>query len=292
MIVNIFCYVDDFCKEFNKILLNECIKTEQSKRGPKNNMLLSEVMTIIIYFHYSGYRNFKSYYLNCIEGPLRPCFNALVSYNRFLELKQESVIPMGLFCKLLNSNACTGVSFVDSFSLPVCHIKRERSNKVFEGLAKKGKTTMGWFFGFKLHFVINHKGEILNFFLTPGNVHDCNEQVMHKLTKDLFGKLFGDKGYIGKELFEKLFCKGIQLVTKIRKNMKNILMKLEDKVLLRKRGTIESVIGVLKDVFYIQHTRHRNPINFTVNLLSGLVAYALKPKKPTIYSRTALLSNC
>jgi len=202
---------------------------------------------------------------------------------------KECALPMALFCKLLNSNQCTGISFVDSFALPVCHIKRQYSNKVFNETAKKGKSSMGWFFGFKVHFLINHKGEVVNFCITPGNIHDCNEKVMDKLTKDVFGKLFGDKGYLGKKLFEKLWNQGIHIITKIRKNMNNKLMNLVDKILLRKRGTVESVIAILKKFFCIEHTRHRNPINFLVNLCSGFIAYALKPEKPSICAKKLLL---
>jgi len=289
MIVTIFCHVDDFCKKFKKILLDNDANLPKTKRGRKRKMSLSEVITIAIYFHYSGYKNFKSYYLNCVQKELKSCFRELVSYNRFLELMQETAIPTALFCKLLNSNKCTGISFVDSFSLPVCHIKRQYSNKVFKGLAKKGKTSMGWFFGLKVHFLINHHGEVVNFCITSGNIHDCNEKVMNKLTKTVFGKLFGDKGYLSKKMFEKLWSKGIQMVTKLRKNMTNKLMHLEDKILLKKRGVIESVIGILKNTFSIQHTRHRSAKNFLVNLCSAFIAYAFKPEKPSICLKKGIL---
>ena len=291
MIVNIFCHVDDFCKEFNKLLLQENANLPKTKRGRKRNMSLSEIMTIAIYYHYSGYKNFKSYYLNCVEKELRTCFKKLASYNRFVELMQEVAVPMALYCKLLNSNKCTGASFIDSFSLPVCHIKRQYSNKVFKKTAKKGKTSMGWFFGFKVHFLINHNGEIVNFCITPGNVSDCNEKVMDKLTKNVFGKLVGDKGYLSKKIFAKLWSKGIKLITKIRKNMKNILMELEDKILLKKRGTIESVIGILKRFFSVDSTRHRSTLSFMNNLCSGFIAYAFKAKKPSICSDNGILTN-
>jgi len=291
MLVNIFCHVDDFCKHFNKILLQEDAILPKTKRGRKRKMQLSEIMTIAIYYHYSGYKNFKSYYLNCVQKELKTCFKKLTSYSRFVELMQEATVPMALYCKLLNSSNCTGISFIDSFSLPVCHIKRQYSNKVFKGIAKKGKTSMGWFFGFKVHFLINHHGEIINFCITSGNVSDCNDRIMDKLTKSVFGKLFGDKGYLSKKIFEMLWCKGIKMITKIRKNMKNILMEMEDKILLRKRGTIESVIGILKKFFSIESTRHRSTLSFLNNLCSGLIAYAFKSEKPSIYSNNRLLMD-
>ena len=141
---------------------------------------------------------------------------------------------------------------------------------------------MGWFYGFKLHLIINDKGEILSFCLTSGNVDDRNEAVMDSLTKEIFGKLFADRGYISQKLFEKLLEKDITLVTRAKKNMKNKLMNLYDRLMLRKRTVIESVNDFLKNICDIEHSRHRSIINFLVNLVSALAAYSLLPKKPSI----------
>ncbi len=174
----------------------------------------------------------------------------------------------------------TGISYIDATSIAVCHPKRISRNKVFKGLAKLGKTTYGWFFGFKLHMVINEKGEIQGVTLTKGNVDD--RKPVPNLTEKLIGLLFGDKGYIKKELFEKLFDRGLKLVTKVKKGMKNTLMLLEEKIFLRKRSIIETVFGYLKDRLELEHSRHRSPINFLVHIFSTLVSYSMKPKKPSI----------
>ncbi len=141
---------------------------------------------------------------------------------------------------------------------------------------------MGWFYGFKLHLIINDKGEILSFCLTSGNVDDRNEAVMDSLTKEIFGKLFADRGYISQKLFEKLLERDITLVTRAKKNMKNKLMNLYDRLMLRKRTVIESVNDFLKNICDIEHSRHRSITNFLVNLVSALAAYSLLPKKPSI----------
>ena len=141
---------------------------------------------------------------------------------------------------------------------------------------------MGWFYGFKLHLVVNDQGELLSFALTPGNTDDRNGNLIYKLTKNLYGKLFGDKGYLSKDLTQSLLEKGIQLITTVRKNMKNKLMPLIDKILLRKRCIIETINDQLKNVCQIEHTRHRSPINFLNNLISGLIAYTYLPNKPSI----------
>jgi hypothetical protein len=177
-------------------------------------------------------------------------------------------------------NRNTGISYIDSTKIEVCGKKRMKSNKVFKKIAEIGKTTTGYFFGFKVHLVINHVGDILSFCLTKGNVDDRTP--IKTLTKRISGRLFGDKGYIGKELKEELLKEDIELVTTVRKNMKPQEMSLENKQLLRKRSIIETVNDQLKNISQIEHTRHRSPLNFIVNLLGGLAAYTLKDNKPSI----------
>ncbi len=209
-------------------------------------------------------------------------FPYTVSYNRFTELQKKALVPMAVFLKMCCLGKCTGISFIDSTPLKVCHTKREHANRVFKGIATKGQCSMGWFFGFKLHIVINDKGEILDFLLTQGNVDDRDPLKNKNFHDKVFGKLFGDKGYIGKNLFEQLFINGIHLITKIRKNMKNCLMHIQDKVLLRKRALIETVNDELKNICQIEHSRHRSFENFIANLISGLTAYCFLDKKPSL----------
>ena len=177
----------------------------------------------------------------------------------------------------------TGLGYIDSTPIPACHNKRIYRHKVFKGLAARGKSTMGWFFGFKLHLVITEKGELLNVLLTPGNVDDRTP--VRELTSKMIGLLFGDKGYVDKDLFHDLHERGLKLVTGLKKNMKNKLMSLQEKILLRKRSIIETVNGVLKENFQISHTRHRSFINGFIHIFSTLIAYVLKPNKPAIKLR-------
>jgi len=180
---------------------------------------------------------------------------------------------MVLFLKSCCLGECTGISIIDSTPIRVCHIKREWSHKVFKGIATKGKSTIGWFFGFKLHLIINDKGEIIQFLITRGNVDDRAPLKDKGFPEKVFGKLFGDRGYISQDLFEQLFIDGIHLITRIKKNMKNSLMHLHDKLLLRKRAIIETVNDQLKNICQIEHTRHRSFENFVGNLVTGLMAY-------------------
>jgi hypothetical protein len=237
-------------------------------------------MTILIHFHQSQYRTFKAYYSQHLCPHLRGEFPHLVSYGRFVQLMPRvlALLAAYLFTCL---GRCTGISFVDSTSLAVCHNRRISQHKVFAGMAARGKTSTGWFFGFKLHLVFNDRGELLALVLTPGNRQDV--KVLPRLVARLFGKLFGDKGYLSQALFEQLLAQGIQLITKLKSNMKNRLMPLSDKLLLRKRAIIETTNDQLKNISQIEHTRHRSPINFLVNLLCGLIAYCHQPKKPSLH---------
>lgn len=284
-IVEIFCEVDDFCQLFEPKWKRFQLENGIRKRSREASLSLSEVMTIIIYFHQSNYRTFKAYYIKHVQVHMQAEFPELVSYSWFVRLMAQAFIPL-IFYLLAQRGQCTGISFLDSTPIKVCHNRRIKRHKVFAGLAARGKTTMGWFFGFKLHLVVNDRGEIIAFHLTPGNVDD--RKPVPILLQDLFGKIFADKGYLSKKLFDDLLENDIQLITGIRKNMKNHLMPVADKILLRKRSIIETINDQLKNISQIEHSRHRSFTNFLVNLLAGLLSYCFQPKKPSLHADTLL----
>ena len=197
-------------------------------------MSKAEVMLIIILFHDSGYRCFKHFYLEKVCKQLRHLFPNVVSYNRLVELERDVAVPLTLFIKKVLPGKCTGISFVDSTPLRVCKNQRIHIHKVFKGIAQRGKCSMGWFFGFKLHLICNEKGELLNFMITPGDIDDRKPLEYKAFIDFIYGKLVSDKGYISKNLFQRLFVDGIQLITKLKSNMKGALMSVSDKLLLRK----------------------------------------------------------
>jgi hypothetical protein len=283
-ITEIFYLCDEFSKEFEKKVKNYRLQPDNEKkhRNKPNRLSDSEVMTILITFHLSGTRNLKHFYLFYVCKHLQNDFPKTVSYNRFVELQQRIALPLVLFLKICRMGKCTGISFIDSTTLKVCHIKRERQNRVFNGLAAKGNGSLGWFFGFKLHLIINDKGEIISFVITQGNVDDREPLKMESFIRAVSGKLDGDRGYISKDLAAILFCDGINLVAKMRNNMKGGELPLQDRLLLRKRAVIECVNDELKNICQIEHTRHRCFANFITNLISGLLAYSFLPKKPAI----------
>jgi len=284
-ITTLFCLIDDFCQKFepqwNKTLLSN------TPRGPKCSLSLSEIITILVLFHQSNFRTFKHFYFYLQRNFLKE-FPNLLSYNRFVYIKKRALVP--LFAYLFNRRGkITGISFIDSTSIAICKNKRITRNKVFKGIAKIGKTTSGWFYGFKLHLIVNDKGEILSFLLTPGNISDI--AFVEELSKGIFGNLYGDKGYISNSLFKKLYKKGLKLFTTLKSNMKNKFIPFIDKMLLRKRSIIETINDQLKNISQIEHSRHRSIANFFINLLAGLVAYTHQQKKPSIkFEKNSLIA--
>lgn len=237
-------------------------------------------MTILVAFQQSNYRTFKHFYLKHVCVYWSSAFPNLVSYCRFVQLKAE-VLMLLKFYLATQLGTCSGVSFVDSTRLRVCDEKRISSHKVFAGVAERSKTSMGWFYGFRLHLIINHTGDLLDVALTPGNVDD-RKPPWGVSEEDLHGSLYGDRGYISKDLRETFKKRGINLVYKVRKNMRPLDLSASDEVLLKKRALVESVIKELKTQMQVEHSRHRSLENFQVNVFSALIAYQLLEKKPTV----------
>lgn len=282
-ITQIFVDVDDFVKDLDHFAIKKDLLGDGvSRRNRKTQLTLSEMMTIYIGFHLSSHTNFKRYYTDFLSVHYRHLFPHLVSYERFNQTQSRLFMPLMLYIKNRCLGQCTGISFVDSTTLEVCHIKREKQHKVFKGLAHKSKSTMGWFYGFKLHLIINDRGEILSFCFSKANVDDRDTSVMSVMTKEVFGKLFGDRGYIDQKLAEYLWNDGLELIYKRRKNMKKMNISDTDKILLRKRAIIETVNDELKNICSIQHTRHRSIQGFLNNAISALIAYQSFEKKPRI----------
>lgn len=291
-VIEIFVNVDDFMKDLDHFALkNQLLGDGVKRRRRKSKLSMSEKMTIYICFHLSSYTNFKRYYNELVRVHWNDLFPDLISYERFNQTQYMLFIPLIMYLKDRCLGKCTGISFVDSTPLNVCHIKREKQHKVFKDFAHKSKGTMGWYYGFKLHLIVNDKGDILNFCFSKANVDDRNQDVMSVMVKELFGKLFGDRGYISQKLADYLWNDGVELIYKRRKNMKKMNLSDTDKILLRKRAVIESVNDELKNICALQHTRHRSIQGFLNNAISALIAYQTFDKKPSINISHELDSN-
>lgn len=278
-LTELFCLMDDFCRRFEPALEHRQLTSGVKKRRRRSELSLSELMTLTVLFHQLRFRQFKSFYLAYVCRHLRAEFPRLPSYNRCVELLPRCAAPLAALFKVLKGQ-CDGISIADATALAVCDNKRIPRHQVFKDSAERGKTSMGWFYGFKLHVIINSKGELIRLKLTPGNVDD--RQPMSDLCQGLFGHLFADKGYIAQWLTETLAQQDLQLVTSLKKNMKPVPRTDFEKAILRRRSLIETVFDELKNLCQIEHTRHRSLCNFLVNLMAGVVAYCLSDKKPSL----------
>jgi hypothetical protein len=292
-LLELYVIVDNFCKEYSTHMSS--IKTINGINGKKTRrrdckISLSEILTILIVYQSSNFKNFKSFYF-FMHNYCKKDFPNLCSYQRFVEISPRAMHPL-LFLLSSMYASCDGTSLIDSTVIKVCHIKRELNHKTFKKSARKSKGTMGWFFGFKLHIIVNTRGELVNTYFSYGNVDD--RIALRKMCKSIFGDLVGDRGYIGADLKKDLTQLGINLVTRPKKNMKNQHLSPNEKALLASRNLIETVIGKLKISCNLEHTRHRSMNGFMLNILCALVAYCFtenKPKTKIRYPKTVKLNQ-
>jgi len=234
-------------------------------------------MTILVLYHSSHFKNFKTFYEGVVLALLRSAFPKAPCYARFIALTSHVWAALTAFL-LSRMGRRTGIYYVDSTALPVCHNRRINRHKVFADLAARGKTSTGWFFGFKLHLVFNHEREIVALKLTPGNVNDTTP--VPDLTQDLIGKLFGDKGYVGKDLAQRLLRRGLALMTRVRRNMKRLPVSFLDKALLNGRNIVETIIGHIKEFSSLRLPKHRSVCNAFTHIIATVVAYQINPLPP------------
>jgi hypothetical protein len=289
LLIEIYVEVDDLLKAFEKWSEQKALgKLRHPTRTP--GLSPSEIATIMIAYHHSSYKCLEYYYKECILGSFHHCFPKAPCYGRFVPF-EERTFPL-LFLVLMfktSQSLRTGYYFIDSKKLEVCHVRREKSHKVFKDFARKGKSSMGWFYGLKVHLVINHLGQIVSFLFTPGSTADNNKEVLQQMLKGLKGKCCGDKGYLT-TLFEHFYTLGLHLVVRPKCNMKSLSLPVvqQDVQLLKQRAVIESVNDILTTVCNLEHSRHRNPLHGIVNMLSALIAYQYLPTKPHIFIPGAL----
>lgn len=287
-LTDIFCQIDDFCNTLDTYTSDYMLTGPmRGKRGPSCRLAMSEIMTILLMFQSSRMRDFKNFYTGLLCMYYKGYFPKLPCYERFVSLMQRAIFPLSIFTQL-RAGQQTGIYYIDSSCLPVCHIKRSSRHQTFDAVAEYGHTSVGWFFGLKLHLIINDRGELMAFKITRGSRHDSKEAV--PMLKKFKGLAFGDKGYLGKKIFEELIAGGLKLITRSRKNMKNKpTISRYERALLNQRGMIETVIGHLKHCFQVWHTRHRSIMNALTHLVSALAAYTIAPLQ---LGTIKMLTNC
>ncbi len=277
----IFCVIDDFCKIFLPEYRKTLIANNKSIRIRTDCISESEIATILIWFNFSGHKCFKHFYNN-YNHRIKLFFPKIPSYERFINSQSKAFVILNVFLRIFikNNSQKTAVYYIDSTPMEVCKNQRIYHHKTFKHMAARGVSSCGWFYGFKLHLIANHVGELVSFAITKGNISDGNMTKI--LAENLEGFLFGDKGYLSNKTASDLLKQGLQLITKVRANMKSKPITKTTKFLLYKRGIIETIIGQLKDFRHLVHTKYRSVTGYFVNVLSSLVAYSLSPVKPRV----------
>jgi transposase len=278
-LTELFCLIDDFCQAFEPEWKKRLLAQGDKKRQRCTSLCLSELMTLAVLFHQLRFRQFKSFYLLYALRFLRAEFPGLPSYGRCLELLPRCIVPLSALFDTVKG-PCTGITIIDSSPISVCDNLRISRHRVFARIAARGKSSTGWFFGFKLHIAINHRGELLNMKVIPGNVDD-RKPVPH-LCRHVVGRVYADKGYLSHALVERLRQQQVQFITKVRKNMKPVQHAPFDQTVLQRRSLIETVFDELKNLCQVEHTRHRSHAGFLVNLMAGIIAYCMAPNKPRL----------
>jgi hypothetical protein len=278
-LTELYVEIDDFCRKLSDGLNHHLVGSGKVINIDTSGLNLSEVLTILVYYHFSRFDCIKHYYLIKLLGGYKKDFPKLPSYNRFVERIKEVAWLAALYLQYKQVQF-SGNGYIDSTPLKVCNKKRTHSHKVFKFVATLGKSSMGWFYGFKLHVICDFMGNIIKCRITHGATNDL--KAGKEMMKDLVGKIFADKGYIGKKEFLALLEKGLILVTGIKKNMKNRLLAIWDKILLKKRSLIESVFNIMKNILHLEHSRHRSVVNAGIYYITTLIAYCWKPNKPKI----------
>jgi hypothetical protein len=281
-LTRLFCDADDFCQWFIAEWEKTLIEDGSKKRNRKRSLSQSEIITIIVYYHQSGYKTFKWFYEKYVCKRMQQEFPKLVSYNRFIELLPDVLIPLTFFMQSRCGKG-DGIAFIDSTPLRVCNNLRIPRHKTFKEEAGRSKSSTGWFYGFKLHLLVDDCGNILSFRITRGNVDDRTP--VPSMLKNFIGKVFGDRGYVSKKLTDLLALDEVEFITTLKKNMKPRVLAAFDKLLLRKRSIIETINDQLKNIFDLEHSRHRSLTNYMLNIVACLVAYSYQEKKPSLNIR-------
>jgi hypothetical protein len=276
-LTEIFVETDDFLLD----LAQQTTAQGLSEPQWHSRFARSEVITTLVAYHHSGRKCFKYFYCQDVLKTYQSWLPDAPCYERFVALIPHVVLELYLLLKS-RCQPALAENYVDSKPLKACHIKREAQHKVMVDWASKGKGTLGWFYGFKMHVVINREAQLVNFLLTAGNVADNNHQVLNYLFKEIEGKVYGDKGYLS-VLKEELLDKGVDLMPKMRRNgKKDAIVHQKDAYYHRHRGLIESVFGQCVGLIDLEHTRHRAPLNCFCHMFAALLAYTFADQHPRI----------
>lgn len=278
LLIAIFCFVDDFHEHILTLLRPALIRPHQQHPPLKRrNLSTTELVSLALFFQFTGHRSWRDFY-KYIKTHYRQDFPDLPSYRNFVAamnaLSPYAVILLQAFCALFRQTTpATAAKFADSTNLPVCSIKREFSHQVMKLFATKSKTTMGWFYGLRLHVLCNELMQILECRITTATVGE--RAALESMWNYIFGLIVADAGYLGQEFQTRARSLGKQLLTGARANMKKLLTKKQHE-LLQLRQVIETIFSVLKTRLGLGSTLPRSPLGHFARYVWCLAAYQLK----------------
>jgi hypothetical protein len=278
ILLTIYCFVDDMIKALALSLRPLLSKPGQgTPPTKKHNLSIPELASLAIFRFFTGHRNWKDFYrhLKTYHGK---DFLSLPSYKNFLVAINGcagfAMVLLSGFLKLFRLRTPDdAVKFADSTKLRVCEIFRSLSHKVAKGVASKSKTHTGWFYGFRLHIVINGWLEILGIRITTAT--EDERRALASMWDDFLGMIVADAGYVGKEWAAKARAEGKILFAAVRANMKKLMTEAQHR-LLKERQKVEIVFATLKLRFGIETTLPRSVFGYFAHYLWALAAYQLK----------------
>jgi hypothetical protein len=268
----LFCTIDDFFQK-NEAIYWQYLKQENPKVRQRSGVLcLSEIIFIAVWYKNSQLHHFKAFY-GMIQRFYYKLFNALSSYQRMVHLINQHQLALQALHISLTSSAQTACAWVDSTTLPVCKNQRIQRHKSLKKIATRAKSSMGWFYGCKLHVLVDAQGQFIQTQLSNGHTSDI--KILPKLAQGYIGKIFGDRGYISETLKEKLVKQDIELITYHRKNMRPVKLSSEDEMMLRQRNKIETIFSLLKQQYNLVSSRHRSISGYLAGIYASLCAYQI-----------------
>ena len=281
-----FCIIDDFFQKFEATYWDFLKHSNKRLRMRSSQLKVSEVVFIAIWYKCSHFNNFKAFFLSLRQN-FRHLFRYLPCYQRIVYLINSHQLALHALHFALMKDCHSSHLWIDSTTLPVCKNQRIGRHKSIKAIATRGKSSMGWFFGCKLHLIMNQSGDVVSTALSNG--HTADIKMVEQLVKGLKAKLYADRGYISQNLRQSIKEQGVDLITYHRKNMQAVNLSKADTYNLRQRNQIETLFSLLKGKYNLVTSKARSIEGYLAGIYASLCAYQIyHENKPTIQIHEAL----
>ena len=271
---HIFDQIDNLLKTMSASLKRKLLSDLRPKGGRPSGLSLQAILAFGIFRFATGVKDVKHYHRKLLSSYSKE-LGRIPNYGNFNALMNQAtpyVIFLLQWICYCHQSAGGGLYFMDSTPMKVCENKRIFDHKVCEDMAQRGKSSMGWFFGFKLHVVCDSLGRLVSLLITPGNTDD--RKFALKLLKGLRGLCVADAGYVSKKLMQELYQQGLLLLTDVRNSMKRLMSETQHG-LLKLRQRIEGVFSCLKHRLKAEASIARSPLGYLSRCLYACLTFAL-----------------